>query len=333
MRTYAIDCETTGLDYTLHSLLGVGYYTETDGKTENGFLASRADILAWFHSLPPDTRLITQNGKFDQQFIYDATGVWVRLWFDTLLAASNVRNPPVSKSLDSLCLHYLGVPSWKEQEIVKNTVNTPIDIIKDYCLLDCQYTFQLARVLYKELNDIGAIPFFLDLLMPTLNLVSEVEYGGVKIDRNKLQNLLIYTEAELKKAKQEAHEQFGDIFQERVERTGKIFNFRSAPDLDWLFNTKLKIPLLDFKGKFSTQKEVLQRNEHKHPIISSLRAIRTHSTDLTNFKKWMAESEKDGFIHTHYNLDVARTGRLTSSEPLNLQNIKRGKVREVFIAS
>ena len=82
--------------------------------------------------------------------------------------------------------------------------------------------------------------------------------------------------------------------------------------------------------------EVLEYLKNKHPIIQQILDYR----ELTKLKSTYADGllkviGSDGRIHTHFQMTVTATGRLSSTEP-NLQNIpvrlEQGRlIRKAFV--
>ena len=75
------------------------------------------------------------------------------------------------------------------------------------------------------------------------------------------------------------------------------------------------------KTGYSTNAQVLEALEDKHPIINKISYYRQltklYSTYVEGLKNVIDE---DGRIHSSFNQTVTTTGRLSSTEP-NLQNI------------
>jgi DNA polymerase-1 len=91
------------------------------------------------------------------------------------------------------------------------------------------------------------------------------------------------------------------------------------------------------KTGYSTNIEVLDSLGGRHPIVGLIKDFR----ELTKLKSTYVDGllkviQPDGRIHTHFQMTVTATGRLSSTEP-NLQNIPvrkelGGELRKMFIA-
>lgn len=359
MRALAIDTETTcgkgcqtkcdhGLDFQQAKLLGLGYYGNS-GK-ESGWLTNLNDIKQWLEEeKSKGTVFITHNGKFDQKVLYKTVGVWVDVGFDTLLAASILPDRPPSLKLETVAAKYINVPPWKDENIFRQ--DTLIETTRDYCLTDCEHTYNTARTLFCRLVDNGLSNFFNSYLLPVGNLLAQVEYNGIALDRSKLESFwkeglaneqtldtrLHKTYAEL--VKEHEQQQLNDKLAKLKNKPKNLaryeescrFNFKSEKQIKWLLTQKLNIPCVKWDGSISTDRETLDQYRSSHPIVDELIELRKLQHQITYYKQWWEASGVDGRIRSHYNLDVTRTGRLSSSEP-NLQNIDRGVARTAFVA-
>ena len=115
---------------------------------------------------------------------------------------------------------------------------------------------------------------------------------------------------------------------------GGEFNIKSPKQMHEVLFDRLK---LQYKGKKSTNIDVLESIQDQHPIVEKLirhrKVIKIHSTYLEGILPYI----KNGKIHTTFIQTVASTGRLSSREP-NLQNIpvrsEEGKeLRKLFTSS
>jgi DNA polymerase I-like protein with 3'-5' exonuclease and polymerase domains len=122
------------------------------------------------------------------------------------------------------------------------------------------------------------------------------------------------------------------------EYAGHEFNINSSKQLSEVLFDHLKLPVIKkTKTGRSTDEEVLQELSSGSPIASSVLEYRElyklKSTYVDALPKYIM---KDGRIHGAFHLDVAATGRLSSTDP-NLQNIPiRGQwgtaIRKAFVS-
>ena len=105
-----------------------------------------------------------------------------------------------------------------------------IDKITDYASEDADITLQLKSIFDKEIevNNLGKI--FYDIEIPMINVLSEMETEGIKIDTSYLEKLDKEFEEDLEKLKKE-------IF----KKSGEEFNLNSPKQLGEILFDKLKL--------------------------------------------------------------------------------------------
>ncbi|MDL2281436.1 DNA polymerase I, partial [Selenomonadales bacterium OttesenSCG-928-I06] len=187
--------------------------------------------------------------------------------------------------------------------------------------------YKLEKILKNNLNEDKLSNLFETIEMPLVEILSNMECTGIKIDTDKLERINI-----------EISEKIDKLIEEIHSCCNEKFNINSPKQLGVILFEKLELPIIKkTKSGYSTDVEVLEKLEDKHPIISKILEYRTltklKSTYLDGLKQLVNNETKR--IHTHFNQMVTVTGRLSSSEP-NLQNIpirtEIGKqIRELFI--
>ena len=164
---------------------------------------------------------------------------------------------------------------------------------------------------------------------PVIPVLALMEHTGIKLDVEYLEEFSI-----------EIEDQITEIEQHIFGLAGEEFNVSSPSQLaDILFN-KLKLPTTGIKkGKtgYSTAASELDKLRGQHEIINLVSQYREvtklKNTYIDTLPKMVDENDR---LHTSFNLTIAQTGRLSSTDP-NLQNIpvrtNLGKrIREAFIA-
>lgn len=91
-------------------------------------------------------------------------------------------------------------------------------------------------------------------------------------------------------------------------------------------------------GEASTDADVLKQLEGKHPVVDMMlqerhitKLLGTYADGADGKSGMLQYVRRDGRIHTNYNIDGARSGRLSSDGP-NLQNIPRPENAEGIMA-
>ena len=338
-----IDTETTGIDANNVQLVGLsfsntthtGYYipVANDGDGADG----AKHILKKLQPLFEDETItwIGQNLKYDFLVLKWYGVILKGKTFDTMLA-HYVIEPEGRRSMDILSEQFLGyAPVSIENLIGKKGKNqgtmrdVPLDQITEYAAEDADITFQLKECFEPLLTKREVKRVFEEVENPLMQVLVDMEFEGVKVDEQFLNEYSKVLEADIK------------ISEERVfEQAGVRFNLASPKQLGEVLFDILKIDPKAKKtktGQYATGEDVLAKLAAKHKIVDDILNFR----ELSKLKSTYVDAlpaivnPKTGRIHTSYAQAVAVTGRVSSTNP-NLQNIpirsERGReVRKAFI--
>ncbi|NLA32356.1 MAG: DNA polymerase I [Mollicutes bacterium] len=189
-----------------------------------------------------------------------------------------------------------------------------------------KYIYEQKEVVINKINSLNMSDLFNNIEMPLINVLAKMEIQGVKVNKNKLEDMRLSMQAKL------------DILENKIyDEAREIFNISSPKQLGEILFDKLKLPF-GKKGKtgYSTDASVLNKLKDSHPIIPLILDYRNYkkiqSTYLEGLSNYIDENDK---IHTIFKQGLTRTGRLSSTEP-NLQNIpirdeEGRKIRMAFI--
>ncbi len=338
-----IDTETTGIDANNVELVGLsfsfkehtGYYVPVanDGEGQDG----AKHILSLFKKLfdQEDITWIGQNLKYDF-LVLKWYGVQLKgKTFDTMLA-HYVIEPEGRRSMDLLSGQYLGYEPVSIESIIgkkgKNQGSmrdASLEQIKEYAAEDADITLQLKHclaplILKKEVSKV-----FNEVENPLMPVLVDMEFEGVKVDTDFLNEYSKVLEVEAKESEEKVY-----------AAAGVRFNLASPKQLGEVLFEVMKLDDKAKKtktGQYATGEDVLQKMAAKHKIVDDILNFR----ELTKLKSTYVDAipelinPRTGRIHTSYAQAVAVTGRLSSTNP-NLQNIPvrtdRGKeIRKAFI--
>jgi DNA polymerase-1 len=334
------DTETTGLDANEAELVGMSFAWKPG---EAYYVPCPADqnetnkILKQFESIFTDESKmwVGQNLKYDM-LVLKWYGVELKGdIFDTMLA-HYVIEPDGKRSMDILSAQYLGYEPVHIDELIGKkgkTQGTMRDVelekIKDYAAEDADITLQLKHVFLPKLKEKDVEKVFYQVENPLVKVLTDMEFEGVKIDQNFLNEYSKELEKDAKTAEDSVYKQ-----------AGVKFNLASPKQLGEVLFDKLQLDPNAKKtktGQYATGEDVLLKLANKNPIVADILAFR----ELTKLKSTYVDAlplminSKTGRVHTSYAQAVAVTGRLSSNNP-NLQNIPvrtdRGKeIRKAFI--
>lgn len=169
----------------------------------------------------------------------------------------------------------------------------------------------LAETLRKEIEANGQSALLDEIELPLARVLASMELLGVEIDADALQEYGILLDESIDKMQSAIY-----------ELAGEEFNINSPKQLGEILFEKLELPSRKkTKTGYSTNAEVLEALQDKHPIIPCIleyrKVAKLKSTYVDGLKKVIGA---DSRIHSHFNQTDTRTGRLSSTEP-NLQNI------------
>ncbi|MEP6540821.1 DNA polymerase I [Microcoleus vaginatus GB1-A2] len=331
----AWDTETTAIEPRDAELVGIGCcwgtgeedlaYIPTGHKT--GTNLDKATVLNALRPILESENYpkALQNAKFDRSILRCQGIKLAGVVFDTMLA-SYVLNPEKNHSLSELSREYLGIVAKTYNELVpKNKTIADISIVKvaDYCGMDVYTTFRLVNKLRSELEKADEANFstkslhrlLLEVEQPLEPVLAEMEYCGIRIDSEYLQELSQQLEKSLK-----------EIEEKTYEAAGRKFNLGSPKQLSEILLEKIPDEFQKKSRKtktgYSTDAAVLDKLQGDHPIVDDLLEHRTLSKLKSTYVDALPQLVRadTGRVHTDFNQTATGTGRLSSSNP-NLQNI------------
>ena len=191
-------------------------------------------------------------------------------------------------------------------------------------------TRELAELLAPEIDREGLRTLYEQIELPLASVLSDMEAVGVKIDA-----------AILARMSQEFDKELTALTGEIYTLAGGPFDIDSPKQLGEVLFGKLNLPggkKLKKSGQYSTVAGVLEglaeRHELPRKVLEYRARAKLKSTYIDALPKYL--NPATGRLHTSFNQTVARTGRLSSSNP-NLQNIPIGdesglRIRSAFVA-
>lgn len=267
--------------------------------------------------------LIGHNLKFDVKQLWRAGVSDVRVGEDTMLMSYTLDERPGVHKLKPLVRQYLNVPDYDApiREYYSHMEDCPPIELWKYNAHDAAYTYALRSVLRRELDADGTWLLH-NVLYPAANVLACMEYTGIMVDREYLQGLA-----------SKLRDETQTLEQEMYHLIGRQFNPRSQKQLAQLLYHDLGLPIPD--GRWSTDKDALAAIQDFHPLPAKILEYRGKLKMLRTYVEALLDAADDeGRVHTNFNLHGTVTGRLSSSDPINLQNIPRTEeARNAFIAT
>ncbi len=176
----------------------------------------------------------------------------------------------------------------------------------------------------------GLIKVAQDIDMPVIPVIARMEYEGIELNT-----------AYLNEMSDRVGDMVSDFEQQIYGYADQEFNIASPAQLADILFDKLKLPTLGIKkGKtsYSTAASELDKLRDQHPIIDVISQFREVTKLKNTYIDTLPEQvDENSRLHTTFNMTVAQTGRLSSSDP-NLQNIPvktdlGREIRTAFVAA
>ncbi|WP_018333786.1 DNA polymerase I [Actinomycetospora chiangmaiensis] len=256
---------------------------------------------------------------------------------DTGLAAYLARPGERSFDLADLALRYLrrelrveetgGGASGGDQLTLDGGEEEADATLAQTEMLRARAVADLADKLDADLAELGGTALLTELELPLLAVLADLEEAGVAVDVSALQDLESQFGARVQSAAQSAY----DVI-------GKEINLGSPKQLQVVLFDELQMPKTKrTKTGYTTDADALQtlNESNPHPFLEHLLEHRDATRLRVTVKGLLDSVSDDGRIHTTFNQTIARTGRLSSTEP-NLQNIpvrtEAGRrIRDTFV--
>jgi len=345
--SFAIDTETTSIDYMRAELVGISLclqageacYIPLAHRYEAAPLQlDKAAVLAALKPVLEDPAIgkIGQNIKYDAHILI-SEGIRMRGLADDTMLESYVLNSTASRhNMDALAKFYLGRNTIHFEDIAgKGAKQKTFDLIEieaasDYAAEDADITMQLHEVLGAQLREDEKLnSVYRDIEMPLVDILLDVERNGVLIDCDMLRS-----------QGKEIDQKLGKIELEIYQLAGEVFNLSSPKQIQAILFEKLELPVLRKtpKGQPSTAEDVLEELGRDYEIPALLIEHRSLNKLMSTYIDKLPQEidPNTGRVHTSYQQAVASTGRLSSTSP-NLQNIpirtaEGRRIREAFVA-
>ena len=326
----ALEVELDKVNYHKANLLGFSIVT-----SDAGFYFSKEYI----YSDVIKTVLENSNNSFisvDIKRVYVTFmkyGIYIKNFtFDATLASYVINPNNPSGDVKYIFQEYVECDLAYFEDIYgkKSTLQIPTDdIISNYAIKKCSYLHLVKDKMINKLAQSNELSLFNDIELPLAIVLGDIELSGFKVNKNRLDEIGLFLEDELKELEKEIY-----------ELVGHEFNISSPKQLGVILFEELKIA----KGKknktgYSTSADVLEKLSLIHPVPKKILEYRKYSKLLSTYVTGLIDeiSSFDGKIHTTFKQALTQTGRLSSVEP-NIQNIpirtEDGRlIRSAFVPS
>jgi DNA polymerase I len=324
------DCELVGMSFSYNPYEAFYIHFPADQEQTKKLLAKLAPIFD-----NPEVTWIGRNLKNDivvlKWYGYELRGKT----FDTMLAYFAI-DSDTKRTIDMLSAQFLNYEPIPIEDLLGkkgksqgNMRDVELQKISEYSSENADITLQLKYALTPLLKTKNVERVFNEVDNPLVKVLADMEFEGVRIDTDFLNEYSRTLEQEYKKCEERVYEQ-----------AGVRFNLSSPRQLGEVLFDRLQIDPKAKKtksGQYATGEDVLLKLSHENQIVHDILDYR----ELTKLKSTYVDAlpleinRKTGRVHTSFDQIGAVTGRLSSKNP-NLQNIpirtERGReIRKAFI--
>lgn len=344
-KCFAIDTETTSLDYRIAEMVGFSvafdandaYYIplahDYEGAPEQ---LNRDAIIQQIKPIleDPSVEKIGHHLKYDAH-IFENHGIHLQGWyFDTMLASYVLNAVTTRHGMDDVARVYLSHLTTTFEQVAgkgakQKTFNQiEIETAGHYAAEDAHVTYRLYEVLERKLKE---IPELINILhhieMPVASVLATMEENGIELDLSFLDQLSV-----------DFANTIQNLENQIIEIAGESFNVGSPKQVGEVLFEKLGLKggKKTATGQYSTSEAVLEKIDHPiTELIIEYRGLTKLRSTYTEALVKQANPETHR-VHTSYHQALTATGRLSSTDP-NLQNIPireeiGRQIRKAFIA-
>lgn len=332
-KAFVIDCTTVDASpllpiLTNSKILKVGHNLKFDYKMMKGSFG--IDVAGMYDTMVVDQ--VIYNGLF-QHMAEDSKRALGMYRAKFSLKATVKRHLGLDieadKKLGKSFINHTGPFSDAQYKYAAHDIGYPLDVMNH----------QIAKLKEYQLGNVSKLECDL------IPAIGDMEFNGIKINREGWINVIKKTEIELDKVVAELD---AFIEAEAIEGNPKIKKYvKNGLQMDLFGGSMGRKVLINWASPVQvahvlksyglvlpdTKALTLQENQDE-PIVASLLKFRGHSKTLSSYGYSFLEKvdKNTNRVHTNFNQVYPETGRLSSEDP-NLQNIKRdSEFRGLFIA-
>ncbi len=277
-------------------------------------LAPLVDLLT-----DPTVRKAGHNIKYDWQVLRGAGVELAGVAYDSMLASFVLDPGRRSHAIDNLSLEHLGRAMQSYEDVAgkgKTQIpfaEVPVESAARYSGADAGTVLALHEFFAPSLAETAMEPLLREIEMPLVEVLTNMEWQGIAIDRELFARLGEELGADLRRLEAEC-----------AQVSGCELNINSPRQLATILFEKHQLPVLKrTKTGPSTDADVLEQlaamgHELPRLILEYRELQKLKSTYVDTLPQ--SVNRRTGRIHTSFNQTGAATGRLSSSDP-NLQNI------------
>jgi DNA polymerase-1 len=325
---------------SLATEFGKGYYIPVGHREDLGGQLPLGQVVDALRDpfTNPNISKVGHNVKYDYVILARYGLEVYPITFDSMIAEW-LRDPDSRNlGLKNLSWVRLGIQMTEIEELIgtgKNQISmaeVPINRVASYAADDAAVVLQLLPQLMDELSDRHVDRLFVEIEMPVIKVLADMEMAGIALDADFLERM-----------SEDLASRLAEIKERVFDEVEEPFNLNSPQQLSRALFEKLRIAPPDrtrktSSGFYSTAASVLEAIRDQHQVVDWVLEFRELSKLISTYVDALPQqiNPHTGRIHTSYNQTGSVTGRIASSNP-NLQNIpirtELGRlIRKAFVA-
>jgi DNA polymerase-1 len=323
----SVDTETTSLyprwaeivGYSFAWKPGDAYYVPVRAPAGEPCL-DPAETLATLKPILENAAIqkVGQNLKYDIIVLRSAGVRLAGVTFDTIIGSYLLDAGERNHTLDELASRYLNHATTKIGTLIGSGKNekrldeVPVAQVTHYAAEDADVALRLVPLIAPKLEAAKLELLFNDLEVPLVEVLAELEFNGIRVDVDRLNDL-----------SSKFGERIAALELEIFALAGHEFNIASPKQLQTVLFDEQHLPVIKkTKTGPSTDVEVLEELALSHALPAKIIEHRQYSKLKGTYVDALPKlvHPRTGRVHTTFNQVVAATGRLSSNDP-NLQNI------------
>jgi uracil-DNA glycosylase family 4 len=262
---------------------------------------------------------IAQNGKFDNQWIYQQYRVTFPLSFDIMLA-HHLLDENAPHDLEFLARTELDAPSY-DVDLATKQGKKNLMVMMEYNAKDTNYTFRIKANLEKRLKkDPSLWKIFKKLVMPASRALFKVERNGLYVNLDKMDLASVENAKELNQTLARLN-----------QLVGHNVNWNSPQQVAMVLFEELGLPVIETTktGKPATGEATLVALKDEHVVADLLVKYRELEKFRGTYLEGWRELMNGPHLHFSYKLHGTVTGRFSSRLH---QTPRNGTIRNIITA-
>ena len=306
----------------------ISYLSIYDDKNENViyFILENEETILKFKEILEDETIKKISINFNKTYILlKQMGIDISGIEYDIAIASYILNPTDNKlEIENLIEKYLEIdiknyvgeePINKQINLFEMETNNNTDeFTKKRNSLYSYAISKIKEITLKQLEEIGAVELFYNIDMPTIEVLSDMQWNGMYVDKE-----------ELEKFGQELTEQLKQLTKQIYDMAGEEFNINSTKQLGEILFEKMQLPVIKkTKSGYSTDVDVLEKLKREDPIINKIldyrQLMKLNSTYVEGLKPYINPKTKRIHSFFHQTITSTRKNKFNRTKPSKYTN-------------